>query len=78
MGGDAIEKDMKTTPATKPHVPRLALTPAEAAESIGCSAEHFRQMHDAELPWIRKGRKRVVPMKALEDYLMSVARKTLE
>ena len=38
-------------------VPRVALTPAEAAEAIGCSAEFFREHVDLELRWIRRGRK---------------------
>lgn len=42
-------------------VPRVALTPAEAAESLGCSAEFFREHVDLELRWIRRGRKRFVP-----------------
>ena len=49
-------------------VPRVALTPAEAAEAIGCSAEFFRAHVDLELRWIRRGRKRFVPLVELERW----------
>jgi len=49
-------------------VPRVALTPAEAAESLGCSAEFFREHVDLELRWVRRGRKRFVPVVELERW----------
>ena len=52
--------------ARKRDVPRVALTPPEAAESLGCSAEFFREHVDRELRWIRRGRKRFVPVVELE------------
>ena len=50
-------------------VPALALTPAEAAAAIGVSAEFFREHVDAELRWIRRGRKRLVSVRELEEWL---------
>jgi hypothetical protein len=41
-------------------LPRVALTPAEAGQSLGCSTEFFREHVDLELRWIRRGRKRFV------------------
>lgn len=58
-------------------VPRVALTPAEAAEAIGCSAEFFREHVDLELRWIRRGRKRFVPVVELEQWAESNAERTL-
>jgi hypothetical protein len=58
-------------------VPRVALTPAEAATSIGCSAEFFREHVDAELRWIRRGRKRFVPVVELERWAGASAERTL-
>jgi excisionase family DNA binding protein len=65
------------TDSTQTTVPRIALTPPEAAESLGCSPEFFRQMIDPELPWIRKGRKRFVPLAALEAWAAKAAETTL-
>lgn len=58
-------------------VPRVALTPAEAAESLGCSAEFFREHVDRELRWIRRGRKRFVPVAELEQWAGASAEETL-
>jgi hypothetical protein len=58
-------------------VPRVALTPAEAAEAIGCSAEFFREHVDFELRWIRRGRKRFVPVVDLERWAEQNAERTL-
>jgi excisionase family DNA binding protein len=58
-------------------VPRVALTPAEAAESLGCSAEFFREHVDGELRWIRRGRKRFVPVSELEQWAELNAERTL-
>lgn len=58
-------------------VPRIALTPEEAANSIGCSAEFFREHVDHELRWIRRGRKRFVPVAELARWAESNAERTL-
>jgi hypothetical protein len=63
--------------STSTSVPRVALTPAEAATSLGCSAEFFREHVDPELPWIRRGRKRFVPYAGLEQWAISNAEQTL-
>jgi excisionase family DNA binding protein len=60
-----------------PVVPRIALTPPEAAESLGCSAEFFREHVDHELRWIRRGRKRFVPVVELERWAERSAERTL-
>jgi hypothetical protein len=58
-------------------VPRVSLTPAEAAESLGCSPEFFRSHVDPELRWIRRGRKRFVPLVELERWAETNAETTL-
>jgi hypothetical protein len=59
-------------------VPRLALTPPEAAMALGVSDDHFRRHIDAELRWIRRGRKRMVAIVELERWLDRNAERTLE
>jgi hypothetical protein len=59
-------------------VPRLGLTPAEAAESIGMSPDTFDRYVRDELPWVRCGSKKVVPVAALERWLDEHARRVLE
>jgi excisionase family DNA binding protein len=53
------------------------LTPAEAAQSLGCSAEFFREHVDHELRWVRRGRKRFVPVAELEEWAESNAERVL-
>lgn len=67
----------RTTLARARAVPRVALTPAEAAESLGCSAEFFREHVALELSWIRRGRKRFVPLVELERWVEANAETTL-
>lgn len=50
-------------------VPRLALTPEEAAESIGAGRSFFYEHVLPELRIVRVGRKRLVPVVELERYL---------
>jgi hypothetical protein len=75
--------ELPPVPATGPggmmraSLPRIALTPAEAARSLGCSPEFFREHVDHELPWIRRGRKRFVAVKALERWAETNAERTL-
>lgn len=58
-------------------IPRVALTPEEASTSIGCSAEFFREHVNHELRWVRRGRKRFVPVAELERWAESNAERTL-
>jgi hypothetical protein len=50
-------------------VPRLGLTPVEAAESIGMSADTFDRYVRDGLRWVRCGSKKVVPVGELEQWL---------
>lgn len=58
-------------------VPPVALIPSEAAESIGCSPEFFREHIDHELRWIRRGRKRFVPVVELQRWAEANAEETV-
>jgi hypothetical protein len=58
-------------------IPRVALTPPEAAEALGCSAEFFRVHVDPELRWVRRGRKRFVPIAELTAWAEQQAGATL-
>jgi hypothetical protein len=59
-------------------VPRLALTPAEAGATLGCSRDFFDLHIGPELRWIRRGRLKFVAIAELEDWLRRNAALTLE
>ena len=58
--------------------PRLALTPAEAAEALGISRSHFDRFVRDELRLVRSGKLRLVPVAELERWLERSAARTLE
>lgn len=49
-------------------IPRIALTPAEAAAAIGVGPDFFDANVAPELRLIRRGRKRLVPVTELERW----------
>lgn len=49
-------------------VPRIALTPAEAAAAIGVGPDFFDEHVAPELHVVRRGRKRLVPVRDLERW----------
>ena len=54
------------------HVPgplRLALTPSEAAQALGCSRDFFEKHIGSELRWVRRGRLKFVAIAEIEDWL---------
>jgi excisionase family DNA binding protein len=59
-------------------VPRLALTKAEAAASIGCSVDFFERHVQPELRVVRVGRLVQVPVRELERWLDEHAARTLD
>lgn len=65
----AVTQTQADAPAVVAVVPRLALTPPEAAAALGCSPEYFREHIDHELRWVRRGRKRFVPVRELEEWV---------
>ena len=55
-------------------IPRIALTPAEAAAAIGVGPDFFDgQRRASELRLIRRGRKRLVPVAELERWVAETA-----
>jgi hypothetical protein len=50
-------------------IPRIALTPPEAAAAIGVGPDFFDQNVAPELRLIRRGRKRLVPVHELERWI---------
>jgi excisionase family DNA binding protein len=59
-------------------VPRLALSPEEAAESLGMSRSHFYEHVFGDLRIVRVGQRRLVPVVELERWLDREAAKVLE
>ncbi len=64
--------------AAREAVPRLALTPVEAAAAIGCSRDFFDEHVKPELRLVRRGRLVLVPVRELERWLESSAARVLE
>ena len=57
---------------------RLALTPKEAAQSLGCSRDFFDKHVGPELRWVRRGRLKFVAVSEIEDWLRRNAALTLD
>lgn len=54
-------------------IPRIALTPPEAAAAIGVGPDFFEANVAPELRLIRRGRKRLVPVAELERWVAESA-----
>jgi len=54
-------------------IPRIALTPMEAAAAIGVGPDFFDANVAPELRLIRRGRKRLVPVHELERWVIENA-----
>ncbi len=54
-------------------IPRIALTPAEAAAAIGVGPDFFEANVAPELRIVRRGRKRLIPVVELERWVMENA-----
>jgi excisionase family DNA binding protein len=57
---------------------RLALTPDEAAAALGCSRDYFDMHVKPEIRIVRRGRKRLIPVRELERWLEREAALPLE
>lgn len=58
-------------------IPRIALTPPEAAAAIGVGPDFFEENVAPELRLIRRGRKRLVPVTELERWVSENAEHVL-
>jgi len=54
-------------------IPRIALTPAEAAAAIGVGPDFFDQHVAPELGIVRRGRKRLIPVEELQRWIIQNA-----
>ena len=61
-----------------PGLPRLALTPSEAAEALGCSRDFFDKHIGPELRWVRRRRLKFVAIAEIENWLRRSATLTLD
>jgi hypothetical protein len=59
-------------------IPRLALTPPEAAASIGVGEDFFTEHVRPELHLIRRGRKVLIPVTELERWMAANAEDPIE
>jgi hypothetical protein len=58
-------------------IPRIALTPAEAAAAIGVGPDFFDSNVAPELRIVRRGRKRLIPVIELERWAAENAERAL-
>lgn len=58
-------------------IPRIALTPPEAAAAIGVGPDFFEDNVAPDLRLIRRGRKRLVPVSELERWTAENAERAL-
>lgn len=65
------------TPEPAP-VPRITLSPDEAAKALGVSRDYFDEHIAAELRIIRKGRRKLIPVRELEAWAERSAARTLD
>jgi hypothetical protein len=56
-------------------VPRLCLSVFEAAKSVGLSEKHFRDEILPSVPHLRVGRRIVIPVDGLREWLSEQSRK---
>lgn len=68
----------KTVQTAPPRVPRLALSKSEAAEALGVSVDFLEAHILHELRIVRRGRRRLIPVRELERWLDENAARTLE
>lgn len=66
VGSGGEETVAKKLPAS---IPRIALTPSEAAAAIGVGPDFFDANVAPQLRVIRRGRKRLVPVSELERWV---------
>jgi excisionase family DNA binding protein len=58
-------------------IPRVALTPAEAAAALGVGPDFFDANIRHELRWVRRGSKRLVPVAELQAWADENAERVL-
>jgi hypothetical protein len=71
------DRRWSTSVTVRDVVPRLALSPDEAAESLGVSRDYLDEHVAPELRWVRRGRRKFVAVAELERWLAESAALTL-
>ena len=64
-----IPSAIADTAAKGPVLPRLVLAKAEAAEALGVSIDFLEQHVMPELRVVRRGRRRLIPIRELERWV---------
>lgn len=59
------------------NVPRLALSVEEACTALGCSWDFFAAHVAPDLPVVRRGRRKLIPVAAIERWLAESAEQPL-
>jgi excisionase family DNA binding protein len=75
--GRVTARHQRRPPSATP-TPRLALSPREAADCLGCSRDFFDEHVLPELRVVRKGRKVLISIQELERWLTREGALTLE
>ena len=63
----AVEQEGKNAQGIR--IPRLALSKVEAAQALGVSVDFFDEHIAHELRMVRRGRRRLVPVHELEQWV---------
>lgn len=58
-------------------IPRLALTPEEAAIALGVSRDLFDERIKPELRFVQRGRRKIIPVSELQRWLERSAERLL-
>ena len=66
--GQRVE-DARVPSRPRNGVPRLALSPDEAATSLGVSRDYLDEHIAPELRWVRRGRRKLVAVREVERWL---------
>jgi excisionase family DNA binding protein len=66
-------RSAKRTPHASNQVARLALSPDEAAAALGVSRDYFDEWIASELRIVRRGRRKLVPVREIERWLERAA-----
>jgi excisionase family DNA binding protein len=65
------------TKTSSAQILRLALSPEEAAASLGVSRDYLDEHIGPELRWVRRGRRKLVSVTELQAWLEKAAAPTL-
>jgi excisionase family DNA binding protein len=69
---------LRPGPGSDESVPRLALTKGEAAVCLGVSVDFFEQHVMPAIRIVRCGRRRLIPLRELEQWLDDEARRAID